>query len=538
MRTIANFRSIFIASIGAISVLLSMQAQAKMPIGINTNEVTHQDASAPFVDLFKMSNPFVESNRLTKGYIEYDDKGWPSNLQGGVAGSNVIHWVPAGTLPDGNYTVLYEGEGQVVYGADARVVHSAPGRDVVQVRAGADKWLKITLEIKRSNPKNYVRNIRFLLPGGICANNPFKRVNSAKQCPAKNYQSFEKYHKHILFNPDYLNFMRGFKVIRMMNIAGISRNKMTSWSQMPQMDDPTWAGSEWNGIRSRGVPLEVMVKLANKLNATPWFNIPEAADNDLIRRYADYVKKNLRPHLKPYLEYTNEAWNSAFSSASYTKAMGLKQGLDRDRAQAGHKFYVKRSLEVFNIWKQVYGTTQRFTRVIGGWSANPRLTPILLSYMGAHKHIDAFAVAPYFFVHQRNLHEVKSVPDVFRLLKDNKNPYSMDNVYNMLKRQKVETDKFGVKLIAYEGGQHLIDTRAKSTKDIPTRFLVGANRANPMETMYVEFLTNWKKITGDQLFVAFSAPRPPQFFGSWGIKEYLNQPNAKAPKYRGIARFF
>jgi len=537
MPTITNFRRTLIALLCGFSLLLSLQAHSKMPVGINTNEVTHQDASAPFVDLFKMSLPFAESNRLTKGYIEYDINGWPSNLKGGVAGSNVIHWVPAGTLPDGNYTVLYDGEGQLQYGADARAVHSGPGRDIVQVRAGADKWLKITLVIKRSNPNDYVRNIRFLLPGGICANNPFKRVNSAQQCPG-NYQSFEQYHEHILFNPDYLNFMRRFKVIRMMNISGITRNKMSEWSQMPQMDHATWAGSEWNGIRSRGVPLEVMVKLANKLNATPWFNIPQEADDNLIRQYAAYVKQHLRPHLKPYLEYTNEAWNSAFSSAAYTKEMGLKQGLDRDRAQAGHKFYVKRSLEIFRIWTQVYGTHQRFTRVIGGWSANPRLTPILLSYMGAHRQVDAFAVAPYFFIHQRNLHEVKSVPDVFRLLKDNKNPYSLDNVYNMLKRQRAETDKFGVRLIAYEGGQHLIAHGTKSTKDHPNPLLIGANRANPMEDIYVEFLTNWGRITGNQLFVTFSAPRPPQFFGSWGIKEYLNQPDAKAPKYRGIAHFF
>ena len=537
MLPIANFRTALIIFLSAGSFLLSLQAQAKMPIGINTNEVTHQDASAPFVDLFKMSLPFAESNRLTKGYIEYDVNGWPSNLKGGVAGSNVVHWVPAGTLPDGNYTVLYDGEGQMVYGADAKAVRSAPGKDIVQVRAGADKWLKITLEIKRSNPQNYIRNIRFLLPGGICANNPFKRVNSAQQCKG-NFQSFEKYHKHILFNPDYLNFMRRFKVIRMMNISGITRNKLTEWGQMPRMDDATWAGSEWDGIRSRGVPVEVMVKLANKLNATPWFNIPQQADNALVQKFAAYVKQNLRPHLKPYLEYTNEAWNSAFSSAAYTKDMGLKLGLDRDRAQAGHKYYVRRSLEIFNIWKQVYGTHQRFTRVLGGWSANPRLTPILLSYMGAHKQVDAFAIAPYFFVHQRNLHEVKSVPDVFRLLKDDKNPYSMNNVYKMLKRQKAEADKFGVKLIAYEGGQHLVAKGTRSTKDLPNPYLIGANRANPMETMYVEFLNNWKQITGSQLFVTFSAPRPPQFFGSWGIKEYLNRPDSKAPKYRGIARFF
>jgi len=529
----AHYRSLLLRCLGVLAVFASCQTQAKMPIGINTNEITHQDASAPFVDLFKMSLPFDESDRLTKGYIEYDTNGWPTNLKGGVAGAHVVHWVPAGTLPEGNYTVLYDGEGQITYGDDARAVHSAPGKDIVQVRAGQDQWFKITLVIRRSNPDNYIRNIRFLMPGGICANNPFQRVNSAKQCPG-NYQSFEQYHQHILFNPDYLRFMRNFKVIRMMNISGITRNNVSSWNALPRMEQATWAGAEGR----RGAPLEVMVKLANKLNARPWFNIPQEADNELVRQYAQYIKQHLRPHLKPYVEYTNEAWNSAFSSAAYTKTMGLKQRLDVDRAQAGHKFYVKRSLEIFRIWEQVYGTHQRFTRVLGGWSANPRLTPILLSYMNAYQHIDAFAVAPYFFVHQRNLHEVQSVPDVFRLLKDPKNPYSLDNVYNMLERQKVVTDKYNVKLIAYEGGQHLVAQGTRSTKDHPNPQLIGANRANPMETLYIEFLENWQRITGGQLFVAFSAPRPPQFFGSWGIKEYLNQPDAKSPKYRGIAHFF
>ena len=86
MPTIANFRTILTTLLCGFSLLLSLQAQAKMPVGINTNEVTHQDASAPFVDLFKMSLPFAESNRLTKGYIEYDINGWPSNLKGGIAG--------------------------------------------------------------------------------------------------------------------------------------------------------------------------------------------------------------------------------------------------------------------------------------------------------------------------------------------------------------------------------------------------------------------------------------------------------------------
>lgn len=517
----------------ALFFSLSLHAAGKPLLGMSTNEVMQVDSSVPFIDLFKQALPFAESRRLTKGNIVYDKDGWPRHLNGGVAGTNLIHWLPAGTIPEGNYTVLYDGEGTLKYSDDATLISQSAGREVIQIRSGQDKFFKVTLTITKSNPKNYLRNIRLLPPGGICANNPYKRVVSQRACRG-NYLAFEKHYEKILFNPDYLNFMRDFKVIRFTNMSGITRNPMTSWQRMPQMTKATWAGKE--GVR--GAPVEVMVKLANKLNAHPWFNIPHAADNNLVRQYAQYVKKHLRPHLKPYIEYTNEAWNSAFSQAQYTKVMGLKQRLDTNRAQAGHKFYVKRSVEIMKIWAQVYGGAQRITRVLGGFAASPQMTELLLKYQNAYQHFDAFAIAPYFYVHQRNLKQIHSVPDVFKLLKDPKNPYSLGNVYKMLERQMAVAKKYKVKLIAYEGGQHLMAPGTRSIKDHPNPLLIAANRGNPMEKMYVEYLQNWGSITGNSLMILFSAPRTYQFYGSWGVKEHINQPDHKAPKYRAIKRFF
>ena len=59
-----------------------------------------------------------------------------------------------------------------------------------------------------------------------------------------------------------------------------------------------------------------------------------------------------------------------------------------------------------------------------------------------------------------------------------------------------------------------------------------------MEKFYVDFINNWDRISDGGLFMAFSAPRTCQFFGGWGIKEHLNQPDAKTPKYRALKRFF
>ena len=507
--------------------------QAKLPVGMNTNEIMHIDSSVPFINVFKMAMPFKDAKKLTHGQVVFDKDGWPRHLNGGQAGSYMLHWLPVGTLPEGQYTVLYDGEGQLAYEGDAKVIRSAPGKDIIDIRAGKDKFIQVALIIKRSEPRNYLRNIRVLLPGGICANNPFKRVNGANQCRG-NYQSFEKYHQRLIFNPDYLKFMKDFKVIRMMNISGITRNPIRHWNQMPHMSKATWAGRE--GVR--GAPLEVMVKLANILNRDAWFNIPHAADNNLVQQYANYLRRHLRPNLKVYIEYTNETWNTVFMQTHYTKQMGHKLKLDKDPNQAGYKFYSQRSVEIFRVFERAF-PKQRLVRVMGVWSANRYLTPVVMEHKAAYKHVDAMAIAPYFFVHKKALGGVNSVPSVFKLMEDDKkNPYSMNNVYKMIEQQMKFANKYKVKLIAYEGGQHLTAPGTRSTRDHPNPFLIGANRAHPMEKFYINFLKNWDRITNGSLFVAFSAPRTCQFFGCWGVKEHINEPDNKAPKYRALKRFF
>ena len=154
---------------------------------------------------------------------------------------------------------------------------------------------------------------------------------------------------------------------------------------------------------------------------------------------------------------------------------------------------------------------------MGVWSANRYMTPVVMEHKNAFKSVDVMAIAPYFFVHQKALGGVNSVPSVFALLKDDKkNPYSMNNVYKMIQTQMDMAKKYAVGLVAYEGGQHLTAPGTKSTRDHPNPFLIGANRAHPMEKFYIEFLQNWDRITNGGLFVAFSAPRTCQFYGCWG----------------------
>ena len=520
-----------------LSTLFSATASAapntRSPLGINSNEVMDDDASIPFINVFKNSIPFEEARPwLTKGKVEYDKDGWPKNLNGGQAGTRFLYKLPKNTVPEGLYTVLYDGEGIMTYSDDAKLVQREPGKDVIKITAGKDNEFRVKLIIKHSNPKNYLRNIRVLLPGGICSTNPFKRVNGQRQCRSGKFMAFEKHHEKLIFNPDYLNYMKDFKVIRLMNMSGITRNPISSWDKRPKVNNATWAGKQ--GVR--GAPLEIMVALANKLNADPWFNLPHRADNNYMRRYAQYVKANLKPGLKAYIEYTNEAWNTIFTQAHYVKDMGERMNLDEDRDKGGYKYFSLRSVQMFDIFEQTFGGTQRLVRVMGSWTGWTRMSEMLLSYRNAYKKTDAMAVAPYFFPSYAASKKAKSVNQLFKLMYDPKERYSIPKVLGYIYKNALIAEKFGVDMIAYEGGQHLVDWKSRNTTSHPTALMIKANRDSRMAKAYSIFMRGWKD-NGGKLFVQFSAPRTYQWFGSWGTKEYITQPDSKAPKHRALMQF-
>ncbi len=501
-------------------------------LGTNTNEIMEDDSSVPFIDLFKMSLPFREASPLTKGSVQYDRYGWPTALGAdSQVGTRFISKLPAGTIPQGTYIVIYDGQGKLEYGNDAKLVEHTAGRDLIQLEPGADNEFNATLFIKSTDPSNYLRNIRILPQGGICASNPFQRVRGATQC-AGDYLSFEQNSSKIIFNPDYLTYMRDFRVIRFMNMSGITRNPVYAWEDRASIDQATWGGAE--GIR--GAPMEVMVELANRLHADPWFSLPHAASDDFVRRFAEYVKTNLDPSLKVYVEYTNEAWNGIFTQNAYVKQQGLRLGLDTDPSEAAYKYYSKRSVEVFRIWESVFAGQERLVRVLAGLVGNTAMTKTILSYQGAYRYTDAYAVAPYVYGDYAALRQARSVSDVFRIMTDAKYPHSLPRELQAIKNQAEITNNFGVDLIAYEGGQHLVDWTTKTDNQTPNNLFYEANRHPQMGAIYRQLLEGWKA-AGGKLFVHYTSPRLYRKFGSFGAKEYITQPDTQAPKHQAMLQF-
>ena len=502
-------------------------------LGSNTNEIREDNASIPFIDLFKSSIPFADTNPWLSGAnVVYDKNGWPINLNGGVAGTKFLNRLPEGTTPNGRYTVIYEGKGNLRYGNDAKLIQRAVGTDIIEVNAGPDKILNASIVIAQTNTDDPIRNIKILLPGGICKGNPYTRVNSASECKNSSYLSFERHHQSLTFNPAYLNFMKDFRLIRFMNMSGMTRNPIQHWTQRNTLAKATWGGKEGY----RGAPVETMVNLANTLNADAWFSMPYQASDDYIRTFANYVNKHLNPKLKVYIEYSNEAWNNIFVHRRYVIDQGVKQKLDTDPQTAGIKFYAQRSVEVFKIWQNAFSDKQRLIRTLAGWSANPQLSSQLLSYQQTHQQTDAFAVAPYFYADLESLRKASSVNDVFDAIESTWSRYGLPATIKQIQEQVKLAKEFGVELVAYEGGQHLVDWETRTIEAHPNPLLYAANRDPRMGQLYTQYLNAWHD-AGGKTFVHFSAPRIYSWYGSWGAKEYITQPRNKAPKYDALLRY-
>ena len=500
-------------------------------LGTNTNSIRDYGTNLPFIDIFKTARHFSEVDWLTDGNVQYDSQGWPTDLGGGRAGVLMLTQFEPGMAPSGHYTVLYEGDGDLQYQKMASLVSHQPGRDIIDVQL--DRDYAIELLITRSNPGNPVRNIHVLLPGGVCASDITARVDGASACPNNDYLSFEDNYEQLLFNPAYLDYMKDFKVIRFMDMMRSNDSDVKDWSDWVKYDDAVWSSKigDTPGQNRTGVPVEVMVKLANIVNADPWFTLPHQASDDFNRRFASYVRDNLKPTLQAHIEYSNEVWNGIFDQYDYAKARGQQLNLDADANIAGYKYYARRSVEIFRLWEDVFGGTARLKRIIGSHAARTYLSDTYLSYENTAQYTDALAIAPYFGGDIGNISSIRSVEEVFSALE---NTYTLAS--DTIEAQFTKASEYGVELVAYEGGQHLVDWNTSSNEDGPNPYLFAANRDPRMGVMYDRYLRDWKNM-GGHTFVQFTSPRKWGRSGSWGIKEYLTQPANEAPKYTAVVDF-
>ncbi|ETW94539.1 MAG: hypothetical protein ETSY1_34420 [Candidatus Entotheonella factor] len=429
-----------------------------------------------------------------------------------------------GHYPAGMYTLMFEGTGALRLRTGS-AVHDfdQAGQYPVEVIPGDSG---IILQISRSDRNDPIREIRFIMPGH-----------------AETYETQP-------FYPPFLERLSRFEVVRYMNAKRINYFTCDDPLVSPRSAACTasWANRVQPGtvsqVTQRGLAWEHLIDISNAADAEPWLTVPHPADDDYIRGLAELVKARLAPHHRVYLEYSNEVWNGQFNAFYYVQNVGLQQGLDTVAWSAGRAYTVKRSIEIFEIFMDVFGEeadrivkiipSQAATAWMSDWMMNntldPQLNPNALE-------IDAVAIAGYFspsaaeFEAMQQQTEAYTVDDVLDMVQRN-----VDAEPALIATHKAVADEYGVQLFAYEGGQHIVGSGAATGNQALTDLFVAANRHLHMYGLYQQYLQNWYD-AGGALFMPFDFTSTPGKFGSWGHLEWQDQPVDEAYKYRALIDF-
>ena len=595
------------------------QATSTIPftpsLGINTEAVQPESGesgdSLMFADLFRTARPFKESSHG----VTFDDNGWPISIaEGGAASTKLMETVVEGSIIHGDYTLLFDGSGDVGFGGGVIVSPLAEelsnqgyqGRTVT-INAETVNGIYMVVTGISEGEGNYVKNIRLIMPGGVCGDVTHVWVEDASSC-IDDSQVFESFvdklkddRNAIVFNPDYLHFMKDFNTVRMMNLMAASPGISTcrdgdnpgeliescithevTWDDRAQLNDAAWGGSALtslstehyvtNPVSRNGAPVEVMVELANQLGVNSWITMPHAANDDYISQFAGYVYQHLDRNLQVYLEYSNEVWNSGFAGFHYAQIKGIELGFNtlpngfpysqyRDENYfARLSYYSKRSVEVFELWKEAFRGTSRLVRTMGSFQGDTILSSYILDFEGASKNrkVDALAIAPYFYgciVANYDcadapmlLPNVQTVDDVFDVIDWEPSPNGLYGILRQIEKHADIAQQHRINLVAYEGGQSLVASALPSLDDsdedeiekarLRTLF-ADANKDPRMKQRYLTLLNGWRDLAdkGTALFVLYTQPQKYYRYGSWGLKEHLNQPRSEAPKYDAALTF-
>ena len=554
----------------------SSPANADSPLGANLHVLADWSSEYTFNNAFKQSRSWMtQANGIwdskEQAELDLDSNGYPRSLPSANDWSVQYRWVSTlmfngieGHYPAGEYIVLYDGTGTIEYGLDASKDwgKSSAGRDVLNVIPGKTN-AGIQLSIKETDlfdTGDYIRNIRVIMPGADEHNTDtfhptfIENIENYKVLrfmdwmrtnwdynetgPVRSVDAVETEWTHPLDDAEVSPFLR-------QAADGTGRSaEMLNWSDRPAASDSTYASEA-------GVPVEIMVELANTVDADPWFNMPHLATDSYIWNFATAVKNSLDSDRYIYVEYSNEVWNSGFGQSRWVERQAEAEWPNSDASGLEKRinWFGKRSAETCNIWKNVYGAqADKVICVMGTQAANSWVgrqaldCPMATELAPCHEHMDAVAIAPYFGQHIGNMTNEATVTawttqwdggltSLFNELKygsqlqgDWISKTNLDEAKGYIDDYAALAADRNIDMVAYEGGQHLVGVgNVVWNADIAELF-ANANRDPRMADLYEEYLAHWNA-AGGQMFAVFSSTGTYSQWGNWGVREYADSGN-------------
>jgi hypothetical protein len=504
----------------------------------------------PFLNIFRFSREWLtqcragvdpgctNQNAFDTGEhssLDVDPAGWVKTLPEPSAApiftrAATVWDLPTG-FPSGRYVVLYEGSGSLEFELGAQRVQSlsTSGREIIDIDISNGPVLLRIASTDPSNTGNYIRNIRVV---------PIDQESLADSQ---------------LFADHFLGQIQPYQVLRFMDWMRTNNSTQSTWGSRALPTDARYS-------TEKGVPVEIMIELANTTSKSPWFNIPHQASDDFIQQFALLTKDSLASNLKVYVEYSNEIWNSLFQQGSFVEQRGQQEWPASGESGFTKRinYYGKRSAEVCRIWKEAFAQDPaRIVCVVASqaansWTADEALRcPLWTGGPCVASGVSALAIAPYFgdYLGQEDTaSEISSWSGslqtrLSRLFKELQNGSQVSSGPNRgalaqslqwVSENLSVANTHSVELITYEGGQHLVGVGSAQNDSSLTDLFTAANRDPRMYDLYQTYLSGWKA-RGGGLFMHFSDIGSYSRFGSWGALETPGQ--LSSPKYDALREY-
>ena len=511
----------------------------KSSLGLSLAEVDEGSTQFPFLNLAKSARMWA-SQMPGMGWedgsgLDLDENGYIRSLEVDQKAHLVFHILAEDyPVPFERLVVRYDGQGSISYdGFTKDEENSSDGKHILTLSSDAEKK-NLVLTISSTNPDDYIRNISIV---------PEKYL--------------DLYDKGEFFNPVWIEKIKVFKLFKFTEWMATDSSPLEKWEQRPVPSQLSFAFAPPG--KSRGVPLELMVKLANRTNTDPWFNMPHLADSHFMSQFAQLVKESLNTNLTVYLEHSSHAWNRFSAQGSYGESAAIDRWGEVEHPQV--QWHGMRTTQMCATWKSEWGADSLRVHCTLGTDRNWRNQEELalncpswvaegheacshnIDSIGIDGHFDGYlhggwdsdyteAIRAWFSDADGGLSKAYEQLTDGRHLSEKGSLKELQDDYTHFKDV---ADRFGLELVAFSGGSQIRNagTPVKDDNDF-INFHLAVNRGEGIYNIISNNFDAWRD-AGGSLFVHSVDISRAANSAHLGALEYLQQ--SSSPQWRAITDF-
>ena len=477
-------------------------------VGTNLSGIAYYSSQFPFADLMKSSGGWTsleDNGTWNAAFPAMNADGYPAALKAGQHALNAVAWTGSHFAP-GRYVVLWDGDGSISFPISnvniAEIIgepHSDRRRRHQRQPLGA---------IDRTSATNPVRNLRFLWPGTEV---DLRQPALQSGLPGQD------------------------RAVLADTLHGLGRDQRVADRRVGR---PRPCRRRDLGD-ARGVPIEMMIDLANTLHVDPWFCMPHQASDDYVRQFATLLRtawtRAARTHrvFERGLEHRLRTGRLGQRAARRPSGWTARTASRRSSTRCA-RCRCSRSSRACSVRRAAAASCAYSPARRRGTTSSP--TCSRTGHRGQRGRHGGGAV-----FQSRGRRRSCNVATTLTLSSDQIVDQMLVSIRGDIKSWMTTNAalaaKYKLKLKAYESGAGDSTSYFPTDKqDAMTALFISAHNNLRMKDVYAEYYGQWVASGGDTMN-QYSDIGGWSKWGLWGSLQYVTQDPVTSPKYQGLLDF-